>query len=203
MKWPVALTASFLLAGQVVSAGLAARDIVHGIRRDDATDRVLRKRAASIVSGEYLEKRATTTTMNSTTWDNEIVAACTMALMNSTTVDMSGMAICYNLPTLDMTTGAFQADLRLFRVADATGQFAGLSNEGIQVGLSYSGASVQPVSSTTGFTFKRELHSLISWPSTKRGVVLRGRAVTAPVLTQTYAFSGFINKAAMTSNMTE
>jgi len=107
------------------------------------------------------------------------------------------------VPTLDSTTGAFQADLRLFRVADPTGQFAGLSNEGIQVGLSYTGASVQPITGSSGFTFKkRELHSLISWTSTKRYRSISGRSVQKPALTQSYAFSGTINGAMMMSNMT-
>lgn len=198
MKWPVALTASILIAGQAVSAGLVG-DIVHGVRRDDATDRGMRRRAASIVNAEDLDKRAAvagSTTLN----DAQTVAACTTALMSvpANSINPSGMAVCYNLPTLDSTTGAFQADMRLFRVATATGQFAGLSDQGVQVGLSYSGASVQPTNSSVN---RREVYSLISWPATKRDGV-ESRATT-PVLTQTYAFTGQINKAIMTSNMTE
>lgn len=205
MQWPVALTVSILLAGEAVSAGLT-RHIAHGIRRDDATDRLMRRRVASIVNGDYLEKRAAvagSTTLNASAWEAETIAACTSTLMTvaaANSTNESGMAVCYNLPTLDSTTGTFQADMRLFRVADATGNFAGLSGDGIQVGLSYSGASVKPVNSST--VAKRELYSLISWPSSKRANGLYSRATT-PTLTQSYTFSGQINSAVMTPNMTE
>lgn len=203
MQWPITLTVSILLAGQVVSAGLP-RDISHALRRDATTERILRRRAASIVNADYVEKRsavAGSTTANATAWESETEAACISALTNLATPNESGMAVCYNLPTLDSTTGTFQADMRLYRVADATGQFAGLSADGVQVQLSYNGAMVQPINSNQ--VAKREVHSLISWPSTKREDELDRRAATTPALTQTYAFSGAINSASMTANMTE
>ncbi|PGH04344.1 hypothetical protein AJ79_07125 [Helicocarpus griseus UAMH5409] len=41
-------------------------------------------------------------------------------------VNPSGMAACFNIPVFDNSTGAFEADIRLYQVSDAVGEFAGV-----------------------------------------------------------------------------
>lgn len=186
--WGVAVATSLLLAGQVSAGAIKTEGLV---RRDDSMEQNMRRYVEALV--EPVEKRQT---MNTTDWNVETEAACTSALaeMNGTTSDPSGMAICYNIPTLDSQTGVFQADLRLYQIAPPTGDFAGISSDQVMVGLNYAGATVSPVNSST-FVKARSEESLISWPREKRA--------STPTQAQAYAFVGQINKADLTTGMTK
>ncbi|RYP50889.1 hypothetical protein DL768_003678 [Monosporascus sp. mg162] len=95
-------------------------------------------------------------------WDSETSAACEEALSRlNVASNPSGTAICYNLPSLDTTTGTFMADLRLYQVSTPSGVFVGIAPEDIMVGVQYSGASVSPLdqegtNSTDGARAKRQ-----------------------------------------------
>jgi hypothetical protein len=84
---------------------------------------------------------------NSTTdpksWEVQTAKACEKAVkaLNGVTVSESGIAVCYNLPYFDNSTGAFQGDLRLYRVSLPQGPWAEISDQDVTVGLSYVGAS--------------------------------------------------------------
>ncbi|KAF3766693.1 hypothetical protein M406DRAFT_232498, partial [Cryphonectria parasitica EP155] len=87
---------------------------------------------------------------NTTAWDAQVSAACQTALSKLTVAsNPSGTCACYNLPALDTQTGAFEADLRLYQISPATGDFAGIPANQVQVSMSYNGASVSPVSAST------------------------------------------------------
>ncbi|KAI9788067.1 MAG: hypothetical protein M1816_007279 [Peltula sp. TS41687] len=85
---------------------------------------------------------------NSTTklqsWDAQTAAACEKAVkaLNGVTLSESGIAVCYNLPYFDDSTGAFQGDLRLYRVSPPQSVWVGISDQDVTIGLSYVGASV-------------------------------------------------------------
>ncbi len=149
---------------------------------------------------EPMERRqmATPSTgINVTEWDAQTQAACTTSLeaLNGVASNPSGMAVCYNLPYLDNSTGVFEADLRLFMIAAPTGTFTNIASSNVQVGLVYNGATVSAVNSSS---LKRRSDvsgtSLISWP---RGIDKRA----APTLVQSYAFVGQVNKDLLTANM--
>lgn len=79
-------------------------------------------------------------------WNEETGAACIEHLSNlKGPTNPSGTAICYNLPSLDTTTGRFMADLRLYQVSTPSGEFLGIPPSEIEVGVKYDGASVSPV----------------------------------------------------------
>ncbi|CAK7210572.1 hypothetical protein SCUCBS95973_000832 [Sporothrix curviconia] len=127
-------------------------------------------------------------TINMTAWDDTATAACNEALLKlPESTNPSGTCICYNLPALDNTTGTFEADLRLFQLSTPSGEFEGIPPENIQVGLSYSGASVSPVSVA----------------SASKLVVGRDTASTNSSLRllQQYLFVGQIQEAMMTTDM--
>ncbi|CAK7198358.1 hypothetical protein SEUCBS139899_001019 [Sporothrix eucalyptigena] len=126
-------------------------------------------------------------TINMTAWDDTATAACNDALTKlPESTNPSGTCICYNLPALDNTTGTFEADLRLFQLSAPSGEFEGIAPENIQVGLSYSGASVSPVSVASA-------SKLVVGRDTTTNSSLR--------LLQQYLFVGQIKKEAMTTDM--
>ncbi|KAF4975920.1 hypothetical protein FZEAL_7337 [Fusarium zealandicum] len=84
--------------------------------------------------------------LNLTAWNTATNSACRSVLggLHQST-NPSGACVCYNLPSLDMETGVFEADLRLYKVSEARGDFAGVASEDVMVGVTYNGASVMPV----------------------------------------------------------
>jgi hypothetical protein len=105
----------------------------------------------------------------------------TLQALNGSASSASGMAVCYNIAFLNNVTGVFQADLRLYRVAPATTEWANVKDADVNIDLSYSGASVS-MASENGPA-----------PSSKRS--LEGRAVSdlTPTLVQGFNFVGKMN----------
>ncbi|KAI9819347.1 MAG: hypothetical protein M1832_004052 [Thelocarpon impressellum] len=81
-----------------------------------------------------------------TVWDIETKAACMESLraLNGTASNPSGLAVCYNLPSLNNATGQFKADLRLYRVAPPTAEWEGIPDGDISADLRFKGAAVTP-----------------------------------------------------------
>lgn len=188
MIWGTAFAASLLTTG--VYAGVAdmgavmvPRDSMMEARMDDMVTPMLHKRQSSTVN-----LNPTSASTNMTEWNSQTSALCVSALSQLTAAsNPAGTAVCYNIPSLDTTTGTFMADLRLFQVSTPFGDFAGIPPEKITVGLQYSGASVSPVSQTA--ITARDTHEL------------KNRAVTPNPL-QTYMFVGQIDKAQLAQPMT-
>ena len=155
-----------------------------------------------------LDRRQTTTgdgKVNVTAWDAQTAAACTnsMDALNGVASNPSGLAVCYNLPFLDNSTGVFEADLRIYKIAEPSGAFANISANNVQVGLSYNGATVSAVNASTlkaRSEPRSEATSLISWPRNEEGLQKRANTTTV-TLVQSYAFVGQINKDLLTTQM--
>ncbi|KAH7412511.1 hypothetical protein BKA64DRAFT_330371 [Cadophora sp. MPI-SDFR-AT-0126] len=188
---------SLLFTGQVAAGVLG--DVSRLGRRVDPEE-VMRRYVDTIV--EPIEKRQTTTAgMNVTQWNAETAALCTAQLeaLNGVASNPSGMAVCYNLPALDNSTGVFMADLRLYMIAAPTGAFANIASTNVQVGLSYNGATVSAVDSST-LSRRADETSLISWPRSEL-IETQKRAAMIPMLIQSYAFVGQVNKDLLVANM--
>ncbi|KIL86837.1 hypothetical protein FAVG1_10093 [Fusarium avenaceum] len=131
--------------------------------------------------------------LNLTAWNMDTNAACRSVLggLHKST-NPSGTCVCYNLPSLDVKTGVFEADLRLYQVSQARGSFAAVAPEDINVGISYDGASAMPIQPNdvngTGLTGEK--------PSMGK------RAEEGMKLLQLYMLVGRIDAAKMTDNMT-
>lgn len=135
-------------------------------------------------------------TINMTAWDAQASQACKAALSNlAEASNPSGTSVCYNLPALDNTTGTFEADLRLYQLSAPSGQFSGIPPQDIQVALSYSGASVSPVNSSTAS--QEAAASAVA----RRQNMPRSDGSNVKLL-QRYLFVGQIDKAQMTGQMT-
>lgn len=198
MMWQSALATSLLLLGQV-SAGVVG-DAGLLVRRVDGTEQQMRRYVDSIVEPKLERRQTSNSTTNITEWDAQTMAACESALtaLNGNAGNPSGMAACYNLPYLDNSTGVFQADLRLFTISAPSGSFANIPTQNVMVGLSYTGATVSAVN--TSSLSSRDLVSLISWPRSADGDS-RKRQAAVPTMAQSYAFVGQINKDLLTTNM--
>lgn len=189
MFWTKAVTASMLatgayatnLYGAGIGAAVSPSHLLESRMVDFIVEPVLAKRQSSSSSLNL----TSTGTLNMTQWNTDTTNLCMQALSQLTQAsNPSGTAICYNLPSLDTNTGAFMADLRLFQVSSPSGDFANIPPEKIEVGLSYRGASVSPISTNV----------------TKRG--LDPRDTTTPKELQSYMFVGQIDQAQMAQPMT-
>lgn len=130
-------------------------------------------------------------TINMTAWDAQANDACNIALSHLPGAsNPSGTCICYNLPALDNVTGTFEADLRLYQLSSPSAQFSGIPPQNIQIGLSYRGASVSPVSARTASE-----KVMVSAVAPRQNDASNINANLK--LLQTYLFVGQIDKAQM------
>ncbi|KAK3986004.1 hypothetical protein QBC44DRAFT_145207 [Cladorrhinum sp. PSN332] len=155
MFWQRTLVSSLLAMG--AHAGLTEM-FLEGLTRDSpAVERRLQEIAkASIMARGYIEVRQTAGqgsdtpvnpdgSINMDAWNEQANKACREALEAiQTATNPSGACVCYNLPALNNATGAFRADLRLFQLSQPSGDFSGIPQDKIEVGLTYQGASVSP-----------------------------------------------------------
>ncbi|ESZ92861.1 hypothetical protein SBOR_6769 [Sclerotinia borealis F-4128] len=201
MFWYVTATLSLLLAGHVSAGGVM--DMTPVARRDNKEemlrrymDNIIEDRRRSITDAPVTTAATNISAANISDWNTQTEAACTQALdlLNGQATNPSGLAVCYNLPYADNSTGVFKADLRLYNVSAPTGTFANIPSQDVQVGLNYEGATVSAVDMST-LMARSEETSLISWP---RAIQKRqstdtttGRTLT---LVQSYAFVGQMNK---------
>lgn len=186
MIWTTSIAASLLVTGAYAGvgrmAGMEPRDVVETrLAEDEVTPTMLERRQSSI------NLTPNQSSMNMSQWNAETSAACTTALSQlSVASNPSGTAVCYNIPSLDTNTGTFMADLRLFQVSSATGDFSSIPQQNIQVELQYKGASVSSVNQTSSSVAARGLEA---------------RAVN-PTPLQTYLFVGQIDQAQLAQPMT-
>ena len=194
MMWQSVIAASLLLLGQVSAGAIRDAGI---IAKRESLEENMRRYADGIV--EPIERRQSTSNTTSSSlsdaqWDTQTMAACTTALeaLHGVASNDAGLAVCYNIPSFDNTTGVFQADLRLYRISGPTGAFADIPSQNVTVGLAYDGATV---SETDGSTIAKRTegdHSLIQWSRNKRA--------TTPTMAQAYSFVGQINQNLRTPN---
>lgn len=204
MFWHAAATLSLLLAGHVSAGGIAGlNSVVHRDNKEELLKRYMddiiedRRRSITDATGG-----TTTTATNLSEWNTQTEAACTQALdlLNGQATNPSGLAVCYNLPYVDNSTGVFKADLRIYNVSAPTGSFANIPSQDVQVGLSYEGATVSAVNMST-LMARSESTSLISWPRAiekRQSTNTTGRTLN---LVQSYAFVGQMNKEYIGMNM--
>lgn len=168
MRASIKITALTLLTASIPTALGASinhlvpkstADIPRGNRHAGYVAARLRKDARALVSGHEMyharnvapspsavavgiqPSTAANPIVDPASWTSQTVEACTKAVegMNGVASNPSGMAACYNVRQLDSPTGVFEADVRLYRVAQPT---EGWTTQDITVGMSYLGAAV-------------------------------------------------------------
>ncbi|CAD6448792.1 61dbb50b-23a6-4cd3-bfad-92a31efaafa2 [Sclerotinia trifoliorum] len=197
MFWHAAATLSLLLAGHVNAGRIM--DIAPVARRDNR-DEMLRRYMDNIIEDRrrsITDAPAPAAATNMSDWNTQTEVACGQALdlLNAQNTNPSGLAVCYNLPYVDNTTGVFKADLRLYNVSAPTGAFANIPSQKVEVALSYEGATVSAVNMST-LMARSDGTSLISWPReiSKRQSTPGNSTGKTFSLVQSYAFIGQMNK---------
>lgn len=202
----VVLTFSVAVAAHALPSAHAAVGSLHRLhQRRGGVDSQLRRDAGRLLSS--LERRQSeivdpsapsssgvpSSSKNSTVdpniWDAQTASACERAIraLDGKTLSSSGIAVCYNLPFFDNSTGAFQADLRLYRVSPPQGDWVEISDKDITIGLSYSGASVSD---------NRDIGK-----RAENSASVNKRQASAPEMLQGINFVGQLNESYLTSPM--
>ncbi|KAL8675435.1 MAG: hypothetical protein Q9168_000136 [Polycauliona sp. 1 TL-2023] len=132
---------------------------------------------------------------SSSDWKTETAAACmkSLGVLNGRPSNPTGLAACYNIQSFNSSTGVFEADLQLYRIAAATGDWASLMTQGVNVGLSYSDATIAA---------RNPKHKRAATPTTQaaRDQVDRSRvrrAAADPTMVQETTFVGKLNAGVM------
>ena len=102
-------------------------------------------------SGRALEKRQAIGGggVNATAINSEVSKACTDAIAGIQNFNSdSGLGGCYNIMYLNRTNGLFQADLRLYKVSEPSGNFSGIPIDDMLVNLNSNFAKFAQVSLT-------------------------------------------------------
>lgn len=176
------------MASQCLAGNLHEGPILK--RRSFDIEDMLRHHARGVV--DHIDKRqsaaAPTTTpasgtpnsVNMAQWERDTEIACEKALvsLNGQASNPTGMAVCYNLPFLDNSTGVFEAEVRLYNISAPIDPWVGVKLADISMTLSYLGATVQMMN-TTGLT-RRD--STVSWPpirAREEGELVQRQAASA------------------------
>lgn len=77
-------------------------------------------------------------------WDQQTDTTCisTLKTLNGLPSNPSGISVCYNVRSLNNSTGVFQVDLRLFQIASSTGSWSQLRGSDVSLDLIFAGATV-------------------------------------------------------------
>ncbi|KAL8754597.1 MAG: hypothetical protein Q9199_004234 [Rusavskia elegans] len=126
-------------------------------------------------------------------WKSETAAACMMSLaaLNGHASNPTGLAACYNIQSFNSSTGVFEADLQLYRIAVASGNWASLMTQAVNVGMSYSDATIAP---SNGNRMRDE--EALSTTQARSDDVGRSkirRVAAAPAMVQEMSFVGKLN----------
>jgi hypothetical protein len=84
--------------------------------------------------------------LNMTSFSALTSTTCQSTLSNlRRTTSPSGMSICFNLPSLNTTSGVFEVDLRLYRVTEPRDAWAGVQPGDVDVKVGFANARVRNV----------------------------------------------------------
>jgi len=121
--------------------------------------------------------------------DNSTDASCIKALsaLNGNTSSPSGMSICYNVLQFDNTTGNFQSVLGLYQVGAMTGDWVGVKQTDISIGVAYPGAMIAQENPDA---MKRDSVMARGW-ILRTSAVLRKR--DAPMMMKDMSFVGQVD----------
>ncbi|KAG6059837.1 hypothetical protein E4U17_005532 [Claviceps sp. LM77 group G4] len=154
-----------------------------------------RKGTSAEITAKEAVSAKENSTLNIASWNAATGAACTKTLsLLPRSSNPSGNCVCYNIPTLDLQTGIFEAELRLYHVSDPRDEFVGVSPESVRVGLQYHGASISPIT-------EKEV-TVMGLVQNQTRMARRDETVSSPSLLETLFFVGRIDAARLAHDMT-
>lgn len=111
---------------------------------------------------------------------NDTQAACMAVLNTAQPTDDSGMAACFNINFFDNSTGQFQANMLLFKLASPAGNWSSLQPGSVHLALSFPGATASTMPSTANTNQK---------PASRRSLAPRA----GPMMLEAYTLLGSIS----------
>ena len=135
-------------------------------------------------------------TDKSADWDDQTESACSTALLalHGVATNPSGIAACYNIQSLNGSTGVFDVDLRLYRISAPREGWVKLDPSSVGVGLSYVNAIV---SVTKGKKAKREDQTQPWFPAQRdeaADMYIRRSTGVPPRRLESMSFVGTVNR---------
>lgn len=129
-------------------------------------------------------------------WEVQTSQACTSALSvsNGQVSNPSGMAVCYNVLSLDTSIGSFEAELRIYNVSAPIDLWVGVTTQDMSVVFSYAGASVQHMNQAF---VKRHVFLSESHIEERGGRRLVRRGTETPQQLKASSYVGQINSGLM------
>ncbi|KAF2401983.1 hypothetical protein EJ06DRAFT_555588 [Trichodelitschia bisporula] len=81
---------------------------------------------------------------SSRAWDADASSACNASAgaLGGKSSNPSGLCVCFNVAYLDARDGAFMCEVRVYQVAEPTGEWASVDVGGMSVGISFPGANL-------------------------------------------------------------
>lgn len=141
--------------------------------------------------------------VNQAQWEEQTRAACmkTLSTLNGQASNPSGIAVCYNLPFLDNTTGVFQAELRMYNVSAPINPWVGVTAADVSMTLSYLGATVQNMQGN--FAKRDAISPVVEGRLIERQNNNNGQTVNGMSQLKVLMYVGRINENLMGSAMTQ
>lgn len=135
-------------------------------------------------------------------WEDETRAACmqTLSNLNGKASNPSGIAVCYNVPFLDNSTGVFQAELRMYNVSAPVDPWQSVTAADVSMTLSYLGATVQAMNMNNT---KREVGEADIRARWSDGTLVQRQTISTMTELKTLMYVGKINSNLMGPAMTK
>jgi len=135
-------------------------------------------------------------------WEEQTRAACMQTLknLNGKASNPSGIAVCYNVPFLDNSTGVFQAELRMYNVSSPIDPWQSVTAADVSMTLSYLGATVQAMNINNT---KREVGEAQARTRWSDGTLVGRQTITSMTELKTLMYVGKINSNLMGPAMTQ
>lgn len=135
-------------------------------------------------------------------WEEDTRAACmqTLGNLNGKASNPSGIAVCYNVPFLDNSTGVFQAELRMYNVSAPVDPWQSVTAADVSMTLSYLGATVQAMNMNNT---KREVSEARARARWSDGTLVQRQTISTMTELKTLMYVGKINSNLMGPAMTK
>jgi hypothetical protein len=135
-------------------------------------------------------------------WEEDTRKACmqTLSNLNGKASNPSGIAVCYNVPFLDNSTGVFQAELRMYNVSAPIDPWQSVTAADVSMTLSYLGATVQAMNVNNT---KREVSEAQMQARWSDGTLVQRQTISGMTELKTLMYVGKINSNLMGPAMTK
>lgn len=135
-------------------------------------------------------------------WEEETRTACmqTLGKLNGQASNPSGIAVCYNVPFFDNSTGVFQAELRMYNVSAPIDPWQSVTAADVSMTLSYLGATVQAMNMNNTKRDFSEARARARWSD---GSLVERQTISTMTELKTLMYVGKINSNLMGAALTK